>query len=174
VRFIRASEAKDRKTGLCLTCYRQRGAKRRPSEVERRRRVRELRQLISEMTSPGGTVELVPGPNQSIWSLKTSVWRGALFLGVRVEVWDEGGRVYFRRRDGAAASRSEPGRRERKRLYDGYLADVTPDAVGELRLEPGDSSRSVQQTLRYAALREGVRLEIWRVGDRIYFQRLPP
>jgi hypothetical protein len=90
-------------------------------------------------------------------------------LGVRVEVWDEGGRVYFRRREGAAARHSEPGRRERKRLYEGYLADVTADAVGELQLEPGDSSRSVQQALRYAAQRLAIKLEIWRHDDRIYF-----
>jgi hypothetical protein len=128
---------------------------------------------MSEMTSPGATVELVPGLNESIWSLKTTVWRGALLLGVRVEVWDQGGSVYFRRREGAAARRSEPGRRERRRLYDGYLADVAPDAVGELRLEPGDSSRSVQQALRYAAQRLGIKLEIWRVAGSIYFWRLP-
>jgi hypothetical protein len=79
--------------------------------------------------------------------------------------------VSFRRREGAAAPGSEPGRRERKRLYDGYLADVALDAVGELRLEPGDSSRSVQQALRYAAQRLDIRLDIWRAGDSIFFRR---
>jgi hypothetical protein len=128
--------------------------------------------MISEMTSAGGTAELVPGMNESIWSVKTSVWRGALLLGVQVEVWDEHSKVYFRRRAGAAAPHSEPGRRERKRLYDGYLAEVAPDVVGELRLEPEESSRSVQQALRYAARRLGIKLEIWRVEDSIYFRRL--
>jgi hypothetical protein len=135
--------------------------------------VRELRQLINEMSSTGGTAELASGPNQSIWSLKTSVWRGALLLGVPVEVWDDGDRVYFQRRQLAAAPSSEPGRRERRLLYDGYLADVPPDTAGELRLEPGDSSRSVQQALRYAAQRLGLKLEIWRVGDSIFFRRHP-
>jgi hypothetical protein len=168
---MRPSEAKERKTGLCLTCYRLRGAKSRPSEVGRRKRVQEIRKLIRETISVGGTVELVPGVNESIWSVKTSIWRGALSLGVRVEVWDEGGRVYFRRREGAASPRSEPGRRERKRLYDGHLADVDPDAVGELRLEPGDSSRPVQQALRNAAERLGIKLEVWRVDDSVFFRR---
>jgi hypothetical protein len=84
VRLMRASEAKGRKTGLCLSCYRLRGAKRRPSEVGRhgrRKQVHELRQLISEMVSAGGRAELVPGPNQSIWSLKTAVWRARLVAG---------------------------------------------------------------------------------------------
>jgi hypothetical protein len=84
VRFMRASEAEDRKTGLCLSCYRLRGAKSRPSEVGRhgrRKRVQEIRQLISEMVSAGGRAELVPGPNQSIWSLKTAVWRARLVAG---------------------------------------------------------------------------------------------
>jgi hypothetical protein len=132
--------------------------------------VQEIRKLITEMTFPGGMATLLP-VNQSIWSLKTTVWRAALLLGMRMDVWDEGGRVYFRRRD-AVAPHSEPGRRARKLLYDGYLANVPPDAVGELRLEPGDSSRSVQQALRYAAQRRGVKLEIWRVEDSIYFRRL--
>jgi hypothetical protein len=134
--------------------------------------VQDFRQLINETTSSGGTAELMPGLNRSIWSLKTTVWRGALLLRVPVEVWDEGGKVYVQRREGAAAPRSEPGRRERRLLYDGYLADLPPDAIGELRLEPEDSSRSVQQALRYAAQRSAIKIEVWRVEDRIFFQRV--
>jgi hypothetical protein len=64
------------------------------------------------------------------------------------------------------------GARERKRLYEGYLAEVTADAVGELQLEPGDSSRSVQQALPYAAQRLAIKIEIWRVDEWIYFRRI--
>lgn len=58
--------------------------------------------------------------------------------------------------------------REQQQLYEGFLRQIGQD-VGELELAPGEQVRAMKVRLRRASTRLGLPIEIWDVGDRVYF-----
>jgi hypothetical protein len=60
--------------------------------------------------------------------------------------------------------------RERQLAYDAFIKEVTED-VGELKLDPTETVRSVKVSLRRAATRQGISVEIWDAQNSVYFRR---
>jgi hypothetical protein len=134
-------------------------------------RVKEMRRMISRVVEEGSTAELVPVLGTTVWSLKTRLWHNAAHLGALLEVWDEGERVIFRR--GLRPSQdSDQARQARKRRYERHVLALALGAVGELPLRPGDNAYSVRRSLHNAARRLALKLQVWRVDDTIFFQRV--
>jgi hypothetical protein len=66
-------------------------------------------------------------------------------------------------------SRSSRAVQEQQTLYESFVRQVGAD-VGELQLSDDESARSVKIRLRRAASRLGSQLEIWDVGNKVYFR----
>jgi hypothetical protein len=92
-------------------------------------------------------------------------------MGVFLEVWDEGGRVLFRR-GLRPAPNSDQEEQARKRRFERHLLSLPLGAVGEVPLRPGDNPYSVRFSLHNAARRLALKLEVRRVDDTIFFQRV--
>jgi hypothetical protein len=60
--------------------------------------------------------------------------------------------------------------RDRQLVYDGFVKGIVDD-VGELKLDPEERIRSVKVSLRRAANRLGVGIEVWDANGSVYFRR---
>ena len=66
-------------------------------------------------------------------------------------------------------SRSPKAVQEAQREYERFIDSVNGD-VGELELDPDESSRGVKVRLRRAATRLGKEIESWDANGRVYFR----
>ena len=69
-------------------------------------------------------------------------------------------------------SRSSRAVQEQQRRYDDFVRKVDVSDVGDLELEPNESTRSVKVRLRRASTRLNVELDIWDADGHIYFRRV--
>ena len=69
-------------------------------------------------------------------------------------------------------SRSSRAAQKQQRRYDEFVRKVDVSEVGDLELEPSESSRSVKVRLRRASSRLNIDLEIWHADGHIYFRRM--
>jgi hypothetical protein len=63
--------------------------------------------------------------------------------------------------------------RERQLQYENFVKGIG-DNVGELEMAEGDKVRSVKVSLRRAATRTGIAIDMWDANDRVYFKRAAP
>ena len=69
-------------------------------------------------------------------------------------------------------SRSSRAAQKQQRRYDEFVRKVDVSEVGDLELEPSESSRSVKVRLRRASSRLNIDLEIWDADGHICFRRM--
>lgn len=69
-----------------------------------------------------------------------------------------------------------PGRRTSRKNqvkqaeYDSYIRMLDGDDVGDLELDEGENTRAVKMSLHQAAARRGIELQVWDVGNHVYFR----
>ena len=59
---------------------------------------------------------------------------------------------------------------EQMRTYEGYVASLKKAQAGRLAPSPDETTRSVMVRVRRAASRLGRSVEVWSVGETVYFR----
>ena len=55
--------------------------------------------------------------------------------------------------------------------YEGYVTSLKKGQAGKLATSPGETTRSVTVRVRKAAARLGRAVDVWSVGDEVYFRQ---